>query len=231
MDCEHMTMTGNTATSCLSDIRVVPYTSKGAGVPGGAGGASVALPGASDPAQNEYYPAWSPDDQLIAFNRVVANHSMYNTPEAEVWVVPYNNGNGGTPVRLIANDPVACSGKTSPGVQNTWPKWAPNPVPTTRLYDGGVVEGTDPAPQVINGVTYYWITFSSTRSPTTASGQQQLYVAGVTVDGNGNITTYAPIYLWNQSDLDNNLIPSWGTFALPPPSVPPPPPPPKPSVK
>ena len=150
---------------------------------------------------------------------------MYNTPEAEVYVVPYNGGAGGTAVRLVANDPVSCSGRTSPGVQNTWPKWAPNPVSSTRLYDGGVSVGTEPTPQTINGLTYYWVTFSSTRSPTTASGQQQLYVAGVTMDQNGAIQTYAPIYLWNQSDLVNNLIPSWGTFSLPPPSQAAPPPP------
>jgi hypothetical protein len=218
MDCEHMSMAGNTATSCTSDIRVVPYNAN-AGAPGGAGGTSVALPGASDPAQNEYYPAWSPDDQIIAFNRVPVNHSMYNTTEAEVYVVPYNGGAGGTAIRLVANDPVACSGYVSPGVQNTWPKWAPNPVSSTRLADGGVAATGEPAPQTIDGLTYYWVTFSSNRSPTTSSEQQQLYVAGVTMDLNGNIQTYAPIYLWNQSDLVNNLVPSWGTFALPPPNV------------
>jgi hypothetical protein len=120
---------------------------------------------------------------------------------------------------------VACSGLTSPGVQNTWPKWAPNPVSSTRLTDGGVAAGSEPTAQTINGVTYYWVTFSSTRSPTTSNKQQQLYVAGITTDSSGNITTYAPIYLWNQSDLVNNLIPSWGTFALPPPTEPPPAPP------
>jgi hypothetical protein len=221
MDCEHMgppAMTGNTATSCVSDIYVVPYNNK-------AGGTATALPGASDSAENEYYPSWSPDDQLIAFNRVAVNHSMYNTAEAEVWVVPFNGGSGGTAVRLKANDPVACSGLTSPGVQNTWPKWAPNPVSSTRLTDGGVAAGSEPTAQTINGVTYYWVTFSSTRSPTTSNKQQQLYVAGITTDSSGNITTYAPIYLWNQSDLVNNLIPSWGTFALPPPTEPPPAPP------
>lgn len=223
MDCEHMSMTGNTATSCVSDIYVVPYNNK-------AGGTAKALPGASDSAQNEYYPAWSPDDQLIAFNRVPVNQSMYNTPQAEVWVVPYNGGAGGTAVRLKANDPVACSGLTSPGVQNTWPKWAPNPVSSTRLTDGGVQAGTEPTAQTINGLTYYWVTFSSTRSPTTTSKQQQLYVAGVTMDSSGNIQSYAPIYLWNQDDTYNNLIPSWGTFALPAPSEPPPTPPPFPKT-
>jgi hypothetical protein len=38
------------------------------------------------------------------------------------------------------------------------------------------------------------------------------------MDDNGNITTYAPIYMWNQDYTVNNLIPSWGTFALPAPT-------------
>src|SRR4029077_1450530 len=95
---------------------------------GGAGGVAKGLPGASDPGFNEYYPAWSPDDALIAFNRVPAGTSMYNQPKAEVYVVPYNGGNGGTATRLNANDPVSCSGFSAGQVQNTWPKWAPNPL-------------------------------------------------------------------------------------------------------
>jgi hypothetical protein len=38
---------------------------------------------------------------------------------------------------------------------------------------------------------------------------QQLYVSGVVADKNGNITTYAPIYLWSQDSTVNNLIPEW----------------------
>jgi hypothetical protein len=196
-----------------ADVKVVPYTDR-------VGGTAMGLPGASDPAYNEYFPAFSPDDSLIAFNRVVAADTMYNQPLAEVFVVPFNGGKGGTAVRLAANDPVACTAHTSPGVQNTWPKWAPNPAPPP---DAGAAPGTT-APQTINGLTYYWLTFSSTRSPT-AGGKEQLYVAGVIVDGTGAITTYAPIYLWNQSDQVNNLIPAWGAFSIPPGKEPPPPPP------
>ncbi len=211
-------------TSGSADIKTIPYGGT-AGTPGGTGGPATSLPGASDPAYNEYFPAFSPDDALLAFNRVSATSSMYNQPLAEVYVVPYNGGAGGTPVRLIANDPVECTGLTSPGVQNTWPKWAPNPIPPG---DSGV-----PAPQTIDGYTYYWVTFSSTRSITAGAApdapagtaKQQLYVAGVVVDSTGNITTYAPIYLWNQDDTFNNLIPAWGEFSLPPAPIPPPPPP------
>lgn len=207
----------DTPTSGSADIKTVPYA-------GGKGGTAASLSGASDPAFNEYFPAFAPDDALIAFNRVGSTLSMYNQPKAEVFVVP---ASGGTAVRLAANDPVQCTGLSSPGVQNTWPKWAPNPVFTGP--DAGSNPG--PAPQTINGNTYYWLTFSSTRSPT-ALGRQQLYVTGVIVDSSGAIHTYAPIYLWNQSDQVNNLIPAWGEFAVPPgqtlpppPTIPPPPPP------
>jgi hypothetical protein len=210
------------SSSCMSDVYVVPYNSKGPGA-GGAGGTAKGLPGASDSAYNEYYPAWSPDDALIAFNRVSSGTSMYNQPKAEVFVVPYNGGNGGTATRLQANDPVSCSGFSAGQVQNTWPKWAPNP-----LGDSG-----KPVPQTdMMGNTYYWLTFSSTRAPnagttldpTTGNTQrnQQLYVTGVVVDTNGNITTFAPIYLWNQDFTVNNLIPAWGEFGIPKGATPPP---------
>jgi hypothetical protein len=205
-----------------ADIKTIPYGGT-AGVPGGTGGTAAPVPGASDPTLNEYFPAFSPDDSLIAFNAVPAADTMYDQPAAEVFVVPFNGGAGGTAVRLIANDPVACTGLVSPGVQNTWPKWAPNPIPA----DAG--EAGAPAPQTIGGNTYYWVTFSSTRSTTAGAsagtpGKEQLYVAGIVVDSKGNISTYAPIYLWNQDDTVNNLIPAWGEFGIPPGATPPPPP-------
>jgi hypothetical protein len=208
-------------TGQSADIKTIPYTANA--TVGGAGGMATPVPGASDPTKNEYFPSFSPDDALLAFNSVPNTASMYNQPQAEIFVTalsgPASTGKmAGMAVRLVANDPVACTGVMSPGVQNTWPKWAPNPVPP-GAGDGGV-----PTPQVVGGYTYYWVTFSSTRSPT-AAGKEQLYVAGITVDGSGNIATYPPIYLWNQTDTDNNLIPSWGEFQLPPPSIVPPPPP------
>jgi hypothetical protein len=222
-----------------ADIKTIPYGGT-AGVPGGTGGPATSVPGASNQSLNEYFPAFSPDDSLIAFNAIPAADSMYDQPAAEVFVVPFNggtavpavtcNGGGAPPCRLIANDPVACTGLASPGVQNTWPKWAPNPIPP----DAG--EAGAPAPQTIGGKTYYWVTFSSTRSTTAgasagAPGKEQLYVAGITVDSMGNISNYAPIYLWNQDDTVNNLIPAWGEFGIPPGIVIPPPPPPPPPPK
>jgi hypothetical protein len=210
------------------DIFTVPYN-------GGKGGTASPLPGASDPNFNEYYPAWAPDDQLIAFNRTAAQYSMYNQPQAEVDVVGPNpvacDGTTSAQCRLKANDPVACTGGKSPGVQNTWPKWAPLP---------NVASGGTAANVAADGKLYYYVTFSSTR-PTActltapgmaaagavntlctasqsqaAAGFAQLYVTPVVVDPNNNnaITTYPAIYMWNQDAALNNLIPSWDYFPI-----------------
>ena len=200
MDCSVST------SPCTADIYTVPYGSSGPGL-GGVGGAATPLAGASDPAYNEYYPAFSPDDKLIAFNRVASGTSMYNQPKAEVFVIPYNGGKGGTAARISANDPVACTGAAPGGVQNTWPKWAQNPA-----------NGSSPQTDA-NGNAYYWLAFSSTRSPTAgttfdpATGlspkNQQLYVAAVVVSPSGTITTFAPVFPWNQDASVNNLVPAW----------------------
>ncbi len=207
------------------DVYIVPYNDK-------QGGTATPLAGASDPNFNEYYPAWSPDDKLIAFNRVAAGNSMYNQPLAEVYVVAPSavtcDGVQAAQCRLKANDPVACTGSKSPGVQNTWPKWAPLPSSTSGGTSGNV--GSD-------GNLYYYVTFSSTRatactvtSGTSAlntlctaaeasdgAGRAQLFVAPVVVNGKtGAITTFPAIYMWNQDASLNNLIPSWDYFPIPP---------------
>jgi hypothetical protein len=220
MDC-------TTSTTCSSDVYVVPYG--GAGTPGGAGGTAKPLSGAADSQYNEYYPTWSPDDRLIAYNRVPAGTGMYDQPKAEVYVVPFAGGQGGTPVAVTEPfPPPACTNPFPAGVENTLPKWAPNP-----LGPGGSDGGGVPIPQVdADGNTFYWITFSSIRSPlaeinaATSKPKQQLYVAGIVVDKKGNVRPYAPIYLWNQSYKVNNLIPAWGEFSVPVGEQPPPPPPP-----
>lgn len=165
-----------------TDLFSVPYGEK-------KGGAAAPVAGAADPAQNEYYPAFSPDDRFIAFNRVNKGQTTYSQGNAEVFVLP---ADGGTATRLAANDPIACSGKKSPGVTNSWPKWAPEAV-------------------TVKGRTYYWLTFSSTRD----NGLPQLYMTAMVVEG-GQITTYPALYLWNQPSDEPNHTPAWDVFKLPP---------------
>ncbi len=200
-----------TDASVESDIHVVPYNA-------GKGGTVAPLAGASVAGVKEYYPAFSPHDAQVAFNRAASGAPYYNAT-SEIYVVP---ASGGTAVSLVANSPPACTGETSPGVTNSWAKWSPEAV-----QDGGK--------------TYYFVTFSSTRKhdgqfdlvdpwggPTMKSAQ--LYMAVITVDdASGAITTYPAVYLWNQNRRvvqsaievipTSNLTPAWDNFKIPPPLI------------
>jgi hypothetical protein len=164
------------------DIYTVPYNNR-------MGGSAKPVPGASDSAYGEYYPGFSPDDHLLAFNRLPPTEDTYGNRLAELYVIP---AGGGTPVRLAANDPPTCTGKTSPGLTNSWPKWAPN---TTN----------------VGGKTYYWITFSSTRED---DAVPQLYITGVVVDEVGQVHTFPSLYLWNQPASEGNHTPAWDSFQI-----------------
>ena len=66
------------------------------------------------------------DDKLIAFTRVPVGQEMFANPSAEMFVVPHQGDAKTEAQRLAANDPPACSGKSSPGINNHWPKWSPD---------------------------------------------------------------------------------------------------------
>src|SRR5580658_8873599 len=125
---------GQAQGGTVADLYSVPYNNK-------AGGNATPITGASDPNYLEYYPSFSPDDQFVAFNRAPGADNPYYDPNAEVNVIQTT---GGTPLRLKANDPPACSQAKSPGVTNSWAKFAP---------DGPTCGGS----------TYYWLIFSSSR--------------------------------------------------------------------
>lgn len=180
------TTTGAGAGVIAADgqIHIVPYAAR-------AGGTPVALPGASDPTYNQFYPNFSADDQLVAFNRVPNGQTSYNNANAEVFVVP---SAGGTPTRLAANDPPAClTAKKSPGLTNSWAKFSPE-------------VRTDGSKK------YYFVVFSSTRNP--SSDGPQLYVAPIVIDG-ATVKTYAALSLWNQPENEHNHTPAWDVFQLP----------------
>ena len=164
------------------DLMTVPYGNK-------LGGTPTPISGAATTTYNEYYPTFSPDDRLVAYNRVADGQNSYNNAQAEVWVIP---SAGGTAQRIAANDPPSCSGRTSPGVTNSWPKWAP-------------------AVTTVNNKRYYWLTFSSTRG---TGSNPQLYVTPVVDDGQ-TLTTYPALYLWNQPFNENNHTPAWDSFMIP----------------
>jgi hypothetical protein len=195
-----------------ADLYSVPYNSN-------AGGSATPIQGASDPAFAEYYPSLSPDDKFVAFARAPGSENMYYNAHAEVNIVPTS---GGTAVRLSANDPVSCTHATSPGVTNSWPKWAPQ-APTC------------------GGKTYYWLIFSSTRGGQPFNGANfkagllygneptsQLYLTAVVNDGSGHLSTYPGVYIWNQPSASDtspgsnqsNHTPLWDVVSIPPPKQP-----------
>lgn len=171
----------------VGEIWTVPFNN-------GTGGVATPLQGAADVNYNQYYPAYSPGDTFVAFNRVSRGGAMYDTAPSEVFLVP---GAGGTPVRIAANDPPACSGQKSPGLTNSWPHWSPNSA-------------------TANNKRYYWLVFSSRRRP---GGLPQLYLSAVITElSNGTevlSTTTPAVYLPNQPENEANHTPAWDLFKIP----------------
>jgi hypothetical protein len=167
-----------------ADLYVVPYQA-------GAGGGATALAGAADATNTHYYPAFSPDDLFVAYTYAAGSGSAYSNPDAEIYVI---GARGGQPARFAANDPPICqTSARSPGITNDWPKWSPA------------------ATTAANGTTYYWVTFSSTRT-----GTPQLYVAPMTVTAGALNVSYPALYLWNQPPTQHNHTPSWDDYQIPP---------------
>jgi hypothetical protein len=178
-----------------TDLFTVPFNDR-------KGGMAAPVAGAADPKFEEYYPAWSPDDKLIAFNRVPSGQVMYANPNAELFVVSTQFGQA---IRLAANDPPACANKKSPGVNNHWARWSPG------------VQNTGKG-------SIYWLIFSSNRADiqpvqSKINGSlvqvSQLYITAVTETEDG-IKTFPAIYLWNQPTDTLNTTPAWEAFQLPP---------------
>lgn len=185
-----------------TDIYTVPFSD-------GNGGAARPLSGAATAGVAEYYPDYSADGKFIAFNRAPSTAGyIYYRADADVHIIP---SAGGTAHRLAANDAPACTAQAAGTLINSWPKWSPS------------VEGA-------NGVTYYWVIFSSARAyqeqfdvprdyytPTALETRSsQLYLAAVAVDASGNITSYPAVYIWNQTTDTSNLTPAWDEFKIPP---------------
>jgi hypothetical protein len=109
-------------------------------------------------------------------------------------------------IRLNANDPPACSGRSSPGINNHWPRFAP----------------VAPA---VGGRTYYWLVFSTNHyglpavtatfnTTTTVVAVSQLYITAIVV-GELTVTTYPAVYLWNQPQDRLNTTPAWQDLHIP----------------
>ncbi len=154
-----------------------------------AGGAAAPVSGADTTIYSEFYPAYSPDDRLIAYTRLPDGQSSYDN--RQLGVLRHRRRRRDADTASWPTIRGVCLGKTSPGITNSWPKWSP-------------VVGS------ASGRSYYWIIFSSTRS-----GNPQLYVAAVIKDETGLVTTTPALYLWNQPAAENNHTPAWDTFSIP----------------
>lgn len=84
---------------------------------------------------NNFYPAFSPDGSLVAFNRSSSGASSFDAPDARVWIV---SASGGTPIALSR------ASATTSNVGDSWPKFAPYA-------------------HRFKGETIFWLTFSSRR--------------------------------------------------------------------
>lgn len=207
---------GRVGGATIVDLYTVPFN-------GGQGGAATPIAGANT-ADFEYYPDFSPDDALVAFNKLpqfTTNPTredsfdhVYYRPDSNIHVIPTA---GGTSTSLASNEPV-CGG-TAGQLYNSWAKWAPS-----TASDGQR--------------TYYFLIFSTARnSPfdiargnSRTSPASQLYMTTVIEEADGSITSGSGIYLWNQRNLvegegdaatvtdlgTNNVTPAWDEFKIPP---------------
>lgn len=130
----------------VSDGSIALVTRSG----GGFGAPTILVPYASG--QNAFYPAFSPDGRLVAFNRSSGPSFSDNMPtmptDKTVWIV---GTAGGAPIRLGA----------STSEDDSWPKWAPD----VQRYRGG---------------SLMWLTFSSRRAyGLRQSGTPQLWMTAI----------------------------------------------------
>ena len=156
----------------------------------GAGGTATGVPGAASPTVQEFYPALSSDDSLLAFNSAPYENGgapdvMWN-PHSTVQILKRS---GSTPEPLEANKAMSCPSGTvsSDNQSNRWPKWAP---------------GFKTGPK---GEKVYFVVFSSARR----SAHAQLYVSPVVVASDGSVSSFGALYMRAQNPETSNHTPVW----------------------
>jgi len=142
--------------------------------------------------ENNYYPAYSPDGNWIAFNRSyddglnLSSFDSYDDPSATLFVI---SSDGETFYELAA------ANGEGEGWTNSWPMWAPLP-------DADIA----------------WLTFSSKRpygfATSLEDNQPQIWVTGFDIEAADDPETEdpssPPFWLPFQDIETNNHIPIWG---------------------
>jgi hypothetical protein len=189
--------------------------------------------------ENNYYPAWAPDEGTIVFNRVMGvsgvSQDAFSNPLATIWAIAPS---GGAPVELTKLEYGGVTNDTahpypSGGLTNSWPRFSP----FVLTYKGKRI---------------YWVTFSSTRDyglrvqnqvtgqvncyppesienpcqgkqelVQTNCAQPQIWMAAVTEDGlAAGDTSFPAFWLPFQSLAAHNHIAQWATTLVggPPPA-------------
>jgi hypothetical protein len=141
---------------------------------------------------NNYYPAYAPDGQWIAFNRAVRTEitsfdgtvtessTCYANPSAELWLM---RRDGTDKVRLDAANGVG-------NLQNSFPRWGPLP-------DDDVL----------------WLAFSTKRvyEPDANTGLPQIWVSAIDTSRvmSGNDPSSTPFWLPGQDSQSDNHLAIW----------------------
>jgi hypothetical protein len=134
--------------------------------------------------ENNYYPTFSPDNELIIFNRSASD--SYDAPDASLWVI--RNKAGAKPAELkLANG--------GSNLCNSWPKFSP----FIQTYQGRQI---------------LWFTFSSRRDyglRLAGKAQAQLWMAAIdlTKDEMSTDPSYPAFWLPFQNINTGNHIAQW----------------------
>jgi Tol biopolymer transport system component len=180
-------------------------------------GTPVPLPHASGTLENETFPHWSADGELLAFSRSAPAKGGYDEETATVWVMPSDGSSA--PVPVAGNSAPGSDDPTAPvfhgdGLTNSWPRFGQSVIET----ESGSV---------------HFLVFSSRRGPADlwearVSGSQpvngrplaRLYMAAIRRTLAGGIETHPAVLIPGQRVDAGAHTASFTTVT----SVPPPPP-------
>jgi hypothetical protein len=142
------------------------------------GGASTLV---QSQGENNYYPSYSPDGNVIVFNRSANAMDSYDQPDARIYIVP------------AAGGPAVLQAIASPSGGDSWPKWSTQP----HTYQGGTM--------------YWLTFASRRAYGLHSGGNAQIWMVGIDADKAlaGQDASFAAFYLPFQDSASGNHIAQW----------------------